>query len=73
MHVAVFRGNQWVFQGNAKCLVLPSESGEISVCDFHAPMLCALTSGDVQIDERPYPVLGGLARVAENSATLIVY
>lgn len=60
-----------LFEGSVTQVVLPGESGEITVLDFHAPMLCALEAGAVQIDEVRFPVQGGLARVDRNVVTIL--
>ena len=72
LRVLLCRQSATLFEGTATQVVLPSEEGEVSVFDFHAPMLCALGSGDVQIDEVRIPVRGGIARVLKNNITLLV-
>ena len=72
LRVLLCRGASALFEGAANRVVLPSEEGEVSVFDFHAPMLCALGEGVVQIDEARIAVHGGIARVSKNSVTLLV-
>ncbi len=71
LRVALFQGRRPVFQGSARQVVLPGEDGEVSVLDYHAPMLCVLGEGTVQIDELDVPVRGGLACVTCNSVTIL--
>jgi len=71
MRVKLFRARQRRFDGTAATVVLPGEDGEVTVLDFHAPMLCTLSKGDVIVDEAAFPVQGGLARVARNVVTII--
>ena len=71
VRVQLFQGRQRLFQGLAIQVVLPGEEGEICVLDYHAPMLCTLTEGDVQIDETSFPVRRGLARVDRNTVTIV--
>ena len=45
--------------------------GAIAVLDCHAPMLCTLLEGHVQIDEARFPIRKGLARVDRNAITIL--
>ncbi len=72
LRVLFCRGATAIFDGSANQVVLPGAEGELSVFDFHAPMLCALEAGDVQIDEAKFPVRGGIARVFKNAVTILV-
>ena len=73
LRVTLFRDRQRLFEGTATHVVLPSEAGEVSVMDFHAPMLCALGEGVIQIDGTAFAVRHGLARVARNVVTMLVH
>jgi len=73
LRVRLFRDGERVFEGSARQVVLPGEDGELAVLDWHAPMLCALADGTVQIDERSMPVRGGIARVERNRVTVIAH
>lgn len=71
LRVRLVHAHQQVFQGPATQVVLPAEWGELSVLDWHAPMLCVLTEGDVQIDATRFPVRRGLAGVSRNMVTIV--
>jgi F0F1-type ATP synthase epsilon subunit len=71
MRVTLFRGARRLFEGTAAQVVLPGEEGEISIFDFHAPLLCTLGQGAVSIDDAAFPVQGGVARVARNAVTVL--
>ena len=71
LRVTLIQGRQPLFEGPARQVVLPGAGGEVSVLDFHAPMLCALTAGDVQIDDACFPVSRGVARVTHNLVTIL--
>ena len=71
LHVTLFQNRRRLFDGTASQVVLPGEEGELTVLDFHAPMLCALTEGDIQIDEAYFPVRSGIARVERNVVTIV--
>lgn len=72
LRVLLCRAASVLFEGAADCVVLPSEEGEVSVFDFHAPMLCALGAGDVQIDDARIAVHRGIARVSKGQVTILV-
>ena len=72
LRVTLCRAHERLFEGTAAQVVLPSEEGDVSVFDFHAPMLCALGRGDVLVDDARFPVQGGIARVARNVVTILV-
>ena len=71
LQVELFQGRQALYQGSAQQVVLPGEDGELSVWAWHAPMLCRLGRGEIQVDERRYPVAGGLACVWRNRLLII--
>ena len=71
LHVQFFQGHRRLYGGTATQVVLPGIAGEVAVLDCHAPMLCALMEGDVQIDEARFPVRRGLARVDRNAVTIL--
>ena len=71
LQVELFQGRQALYQGSAKEVVLPGEEGELAVWAWHAPMLCRLGAGEIHVDERRYPVAGGLACVWRNRLLII--
>ena len=71
LRVTLFQGHRQLFGGTASQVVLPGAEGEIAMLDFHAPMVCALTEGAVQIDDARFAVGGGIARVARNVVTIL--
>ena len=73
LRVKLVRNCRRLFEGQATQVVLPGEAGEVTVLNFHAPMLCALETGEVQIDEARFPVRQGLARVERNLVTIVAH
>ena len=71
LQVELFTGLQRLYAGQAAAVVLPGEEGELSVLDCHAPMLCALSAGVVQIDERAFSIDGGIASVWRNHVVVV--
>ena len=73
LRVTLIQANRRRFAGTAAQVILPGEEGEVAVLNFHAPMLCALGEGDVQIDDARFPVRRGIARVDRNIVTVITH
>ncbi len=71
MRVTLYHDRRRLFDGTAVQVVLPGEDGELSVLSFHAPMLCVLAEGNIQIDHARFPVRGGIVRVARNAVTIL--
>lgn len=71
MQVTVLQAHRLLFDGVAAQVVLPGAEGELSVCDHHAPMLCALSAGLVQVDDRVFAIGQGLACMARNQLTIL--
>ena len=70
-HVEVLTGTHRQYVGPAIHVILPGEEGEVSVMECHAPMLCALGPGLVQIDEQSFAIEGGLASVWRNHVMVV--
>ena len=71
LRVTLFHGHRRLFGGAASQVILPGVEGEMTVLDFHAPMVCTLTEGAVQVDDARFAVGGGIARVARNVVTIV--
>ena len=72
MRVRLIHGCRERFAGGAASVTLPGEAGELVVLTDHAPLLCVLGSGTVQIDEFAMPIQGGLAAVDRNTVTILM-
>ncbi len=73
LRVRLFQDHQAVFEGVASHIVLPGDGGELSVLDYHAPMLCVLSEGDIYIDEARFGIHGGIVSVARNFVTIMTH
>ena len=71
MNVRLIEANRQRFAGSAEQVTAPTTAGELSVLEFHAPMLCALAAGTVQVDAERFPVRGGLVRVYRNTVLIM--
>ncbi len=58
-----------LYRDESSCVILPSEEGEISVMDFHRPIVSTLNKGTIRIDrKKQFKIRGGIA--AMNGAEL---
>ncbi len=71
LRVTCYRGRESVFRGEATTVVLPSDAGELSILEWHAPLVCALGRGTVQIDDTRVPICGGVAKVGGNTVIIV--
>ena len=56
-----------VYSGEAKEVILPGDEGELSVMDFHQPIVCRLAQGAVRIishrSVKSIPIIDGIAHM----------
>lgn len=68
-----------VFDRRVGALVLPAHDGLMGVLRNHAPMLCELGTGIMQVKNIPdaddafYLIDGGFVRISENHVTVLAY
>lgn len=71
LRVSLVRNHRQLYRGAATQVILPAVEGEVAILNFHAPMLCTLAAGEVQIDEARVAVRGGIAQVERNVVTIL--
>ena len=62
-----------LFEGTAQAVFLPGQVSPFEVLPGHAPIISALSAGDVRVvagEERRFPVSGGVVRVRDNEITV---
>lgn len=79
MRVTVLDPKKIIYEGNAKEVILPGESGEFSVLDFHQMFLACLMRGDIKVItnkpsqfETRIPIKKGIAKMLKNELMIIV-
>lgn len=51
-----------LYSEESSCVVLPSEDGEISIMDFHRPIVSTLNKGTVRVGrKKQFKIKGGIA------------
>lgn len=72
MRVRIVTPTGVTLDGEAQRAVeLPSVQGRMQVLPSHAPLLAALQAGSVWVDDKEYPIAGGIARVEDDCITVI--
>jgi F0F1-type ATP synthase epsilon subunit len=62
-----------IFQKLVSLVVLPGEEGELSILDFHQPIISCLKDGMIKIDNIPPMVIkGGIASMQDNELIVLV-
>lgn len=64
------------FQGQAECLILPTQIGEISILPKHIPLISVLKAGRMKIrtksDEIVKTIEGGILEFAADKAVILL-
>ncbi|MDD5128482.1 MAG: hypothetical protein PHO40_02385 [Candidatus Omnitrophica bacterium] len=62
-----------IFQELVSQVVLPGEEGELSIMDFHQPIISCLKDGLIRIDNTP-PIFikSGIASMQDNELVVLV-
>jgi F-type H+-transporting ATPase subunit epsilon len=76
LHVNIVSAEQSIFEGEAKMVVAPGESGELGILPQHAPLLTRIMPGTVKVtmmdgtEELVY-VSGGILEVQPKALTIL--
>lgn len=62
-----------IFKELVSNVVLPSEEGQLSVWDFHQPMIASLNEGKIEVDKNNVvSIKNGIARAGSNELIVFV-
>jgi F0F1-type ATP synthase epsilon subunit len=62
-----------IFQELVSTVVLPGEEGELSILDFHQPIISCLKDGSIRIDDiAPIAIKSGIASMQDNELVVLV-
>jgi len=62
-----------LFEGTAQAVFLPGQVSPFEVLPGHAPIISALSAGDIRVvaeQEQRFPVRGGVVKVKDNEITV---
>jgi F0F1-type ATP synthase epsilon subunit len=62
-----------IFKELVSNVVLPSQDGQLSVWDFHQPMIASLKEGKIEVDKNNLvSIKNGVARAGNNELVIFV-
>ncbi|MBU0547399.1 MAG: hypothetical protein KJ710_06415 [Candidatus Omnitrophica bacterium] len=62
-----------IFQELVSVVILPGDEGELSILDFHQPVISCLKDGLIKIDNNPPMVIkNGIASMQDNELVVLV-
>ncbi|HEV2182031.1 MAG TPA: ATP synthase F1 subunit epsilon [Gemmatimonadaceae bacterium] len=73
--VSVISAEATVFEGQATAVVAPAFDGEVGILTNHAPMITALGSGTLRVEDgastQRFSVAGGFLQVVDNQVRVV--
>lgn len=75
MTVSVISAEATLFEGQATAVVAPAFDGEVGILTNHAPMITALGTGTLRVEDgastRRFSVAGGFLQVVDNQVRVV--
>jgi F0F1-type ATP synthase epsilon subunit len=72
LDVSVLSPSEVIFEGKAKSVILPGESGVFEIQPFHKHIMSRLITGVLFIDQQDFPIQRGIVKVYKNKVTVII-
>ncbi len=72
IEVKVLSPQRLIFEGQAKSIILPGESGVFEIAPHHKRLLSRLLGGFVIIDNKRMSIKRGVVKAGLNKVTIIV-
>jgi F-type H+-transporting ATPase subunit epsilon len=73
--VSVISAEATLFEGQATAVVAPAFDGEVGILTNHAPMITALGTGTLRVEDgastRRFSVAGGFLQVVDNQVRVV--
>lgn len=71
--VVILAPQRTIFEGEAKSVFLPGDTGEFEILEFHKPVISLLKEGLIIIDrENSLAISRGIARMRNNELVVLV-
>ncbi|MFQ5541438.1 MAG: hypothetical protein ACE5E2_01295 [Candidatus Binatia bacterium] len=70
--VSIFDQQRKLYEDLVSQVRLPGEEGELTVLDFHAPMISLLKAGRIMVQEKHLSIRKGIALVDRNELLVLV-
>ena len=76
MQVDILTPDNALYSGDAQCITLPGINGSFQILNNHAPLISALSKGEVVVDngseKKSFNVNGGIVEVLKNKIVVLV-
>lgn len=77
MKIKITKPDSSLFEGDAKLAQLPGVGGKFEILENHAPIISALTPGDIRIvlpdsSEQTFAIRGGIVKGQQNDLLILV-
>jgi len=72
LEVLMIDPQQVVFEGKALRIVLPGEQGVFEIQKHHKRIISRLLTGNIDIDNRTYPIRRGLVTMEDDKVTIVI-
>lgn len=72
LEVSLLTPEDTIFEGKAKSVILPGESGVFEVLAYHKRLLSRLVSGVMFIDQKNFSLRRGIVKINQNKVTIII-
>jgi F0F1-type ATP synthase epsilon subunit len=72
LNVLALTSSEVLYEGPAKSVVLPGESGVFELLLFHKDIVSRLISGIMFIDQKSFHIRRGVARMQGSKVTVVV-
>lgn len=76
MRVEILTPRKIEFKGDADCVVLPTQAGEISILPRHSALISVLKQGRIRVKnkdkEDSFSIEGGVAEITEDSVVILL-
>jgi F-type H+-transporting ATPase subunit epsilon len=77
MNLVVLSPDREIFAGSVKSVAVPGASGGFQILENHAPIVSALTKGEVRVvksngEKMTFQVEGGFVEMLNNEVSLLV-
>jgi len=70
--VSIIDHKDVIFDGKAKSVILPGDTGEFEILDFHHPIVSLLKDGNIIIDGTNFPIGRGIAKFHRAKLVILV-
>jgi F-type H+-transporting ATPase subunit epsilon len=72
LNVLIATPERILYEGEARSVILPGETGVFEVLPYHKNLLSRLLGGKLFVNGHPLMIRRGVAKVADNNVTVIV-